>query len=163
MLWPLCIMIIWPVIKYVFIITPINPSWMFGAILHQHLFCLVSCSIEATRRYGPSGPLDPNPLPQVTVDIDPSFIAILIILTNCAATHWLLGLATAPLLMVDCTQCTTPLLTVGCTAPLLHAVFDWSSFSAQLSIGFIGLRISAFTLQSETTCATHSQSNREGF
>ena len=34
------------------------------------------------------------------------------------------------------------------------------SFSAQLSIGFIGLRISAFTLQSETTCATYSQSHR---
>ena len=43
---------------------------------------------------GPSGPLDPIPLPQVTVDIDPSFIVILIILTNCAATQWLLGLAT---------------------------------------------------------------------
>ena len=25
---------------------------------------------------GPSGPLDPTPLPQVTVDIDPSFIVI---------------------------------------------------------------------------------------
>ena len=30
-----------------FIITPINSYWMFGAILHQHLFCLVSCSVEA--------------------------------------------------------------------------------------------------------------------
>ena len=26
------------------LITPINPSWMFGVILHQHLFCQVSCS-----------------------------------------------------------------------------------------------------------------------
>ena len=31
------------------IITPINSSWMFGAILHQHLFCLVSCSVESIK------------------------------------------------------------------------------------------------------------------
>ena len=36
-------MIIWHVIKHVFfvflfLITPINHSWMFGAILHKHLF-----------------------------------------------------------------------------------------------------------------------------
>ena len=30
-----------------FIIAPINSSLMFGAFLHQHLFCLVSCSVEA--------------------------------------------------------------------------------------------------------------------
>ena len=34
-------------LNMLFIITPINSSWMFGAIFHQHLFCLVSCSVEA--------------------------------------------------------------------------------------------------------------------
>ena len=34
-------------LNMIFIITPINPSWMFGAIFHQHLFSLVSCSVEA--------------------------------------------------------------------------------------------------------------------
>ena len=37
------------------------------------------------------------------------------------------------------------------------------SFSAKVSIGFSGLGISVFALQSETTCATHSQRHREGF
>ena len=34
-------------LNMLFIITPINSSWMFGEFLHQHLFCLVSCSVEA--------------------------------------------------------------------------------------------------------------------
>ena len=34
-------------LNMLFIITPINSSWMFGAILHQHLYCLVSCSVKA--------------------------------------------------------------------------------------------------------------------
>ena len=34
-------------LNMLFIITPINSSWMFGAFLHQHLFCLVSCSVVA--------------------------------------------------------------------------------------------------------------------
>ena len=34
-------------LNMLFIITPIKSSWMFGAVLHQHLFCLVSCSVQA--------------------------------------------------------------------------------------------------------------------
>ena len=34
-------------LNMLFIITPINSYRMFGACLHQHLFCLVSCSVEA--------------------------------------------------------------------------------------------------------------------